>query len=70
MPVTRIVKLAKRTGVRSSSIGAMSKNQRVDKGRLEAEHGELLSHRKPDPPGADIRDVPESSDTRRDEWLL
>ena len=33
----------------------------------------LLSHRKgadePDPPGADIRDVPEASDTQRDEWL-
>ena len=23
----------------------------------------------PDPPGADIRDVPEASDTQRDEWL-
>ena len=34
----------------------------------------MLSHRKgadePDPPGADIRDVPEASDTQRDEWLL
>ena len=56
----------------------MSKNQRVDEGRLEAEHGELdyressddeevrpLLHRKSadesDPPGADIRDVPEAS---------
>ena len=65
----------------------MSKNQRVDEGRLEAEHGELdyrdssedeevmlLPHRKgadePDPPGADIRDVPEASDTPQDEWLL
>ena len=65
----------------------MSKNQRVDEGRLEAEHGELdyrdssddeevrlLPHRKgadePDPPGADIRDVPESLDTQRKEWLL
>ena len=65
----------------------MSKNQRVDEGRLEAEHGELdyressedeevklLSHRndadEPDPPGADIRDVPETLDTQRDEWLL
>ena len=67
--------------------GVFSKNQRVDEGRLEAEHGkldyrdssddeevQLLSHRKganePDPPGADIRDVPEASDTQRDEWLL
>ena len=65
----------------------MSKNQRVDEGQLEAEHGELddrdssddeevmlLPHRKgtdkSDPPGADIRDVPEASDTQRDEWLL
>ena len=63
----------------------MSKNQRVDEGRLEAKHGELdyrdssydekvmlLPHRKgadePDPPGADICDVPEASDTQRDEW--
>ena len=34
----------------------------------------LLPHRKgadeSDPPGADIRDVPEASDTQRDEWLL
>ena len=34
----------------------------------------LFSNRKgadePDPPGADIRDVPEASDTQRDEWLL
>ena len=33
----------------------------------------LLSHRKgadgPDPPGSDIRDVPEASDTQWDEWL-
>ena len=66
---------------------AMSKNQEVDEGRLEAEHGELdyrdvsddvevmlLPHRKgadeSDPPGADIRDVPEALDTQRDEWLL
>ena len=65
----------------------MSKNQRVDEGRLEAEHGELdyrdssddeevmlLPHRKGadehDRPGADIRDVPEASDTQWDEWLL
>ena len=65
----------------------LSKNQIVDEGRLEAEHGELdyressddeevmlLPHRKGsdecDPPGADIRDVPEASDTQRDEWLL
>ena len=65
----------------------MSKNQKVDEGRLEAEHGKLdnrdssddeevklLSHRKgadePDPLGADICDVPEVSDTQRDEWLL
>ena len=35
---------------------------------------ELLSHRKgaggTDPPGADIRDTPEMSDTQRDEWLF
>ena len=34
----------------------------------------LLPHRKgadePHPPGADIRDGPEASDTQRDEWLL
>ena len=34
----------------------------------------LLPHRKgadeSDLPGADIRDVPEASDTQRDEWLL
>ena len=65
----------------------MSKNQGVDEGRLEAEHGELgyrdasdddevmlLPHRRgadeSDPPGADIHDVPEASDTHRDEWLL
>ena len=63
----------------------MSKNQKEDEGRLEAEHGKLdnrdssddvklLSHRKgadePDPLGADIRDVPEASDTQWDEWLL
>ena len=34
----------------------------------------LLPHRKgadePDPPGADIHDVPEASDAQRDEWLL
>ena len=65
----------------------MNKNQRVDEGRLEAEHGELdyrdssddeevmlLTHMKgaeeSDPPGADIRDVPEASNTQRDEWLL
>ena len=65
----------------------MSKNERVDEGRLEAEHGELdytdssddekvmlLPHRKgadeSDPLGADIRDVPEASDTQQDEWLL
>ena len=54
----------------------------MDEGRLEAEHGELdfrdssddeedmlLPHRKgADEP--DIRDVPEASDTQRDEWLL
>ena len=38
------------------------------------EEVKLLSHRKgadePDPPGADIRDVPVVSDTQRDEWLL
>ena len=65
----------------------MIKDQRVDEGRVEAEHGKLdykdssddeevklLPHRKgadePDPPGADIRDVLEASDTLRDEWLL
>ena len=40
----------------------------------EDEEVKLLSHRKgadePDPPGADIREVPEASDTQRDEWLL
>ena len=34
----------------------------------------LLPNRKgadePDPPGADIRDVPEASGTQREEWLL
>ena len=67
--------------------GVLSKNQNMDEGRLEAEHGrldnrdssddeeiKLLSHRKgadePDPPGTDIRDVPEASDTQWDEWLL
>ena len=34
----------------------------------------MLSHRKGadelNPPGADIRDAPEVSDTKRDEWLL
>ena len=66
--------------------GDLIKNQRVDEGRIAAEHGKLdykdssedeevklLSRRKganePDPPGADIRDVPEASDTQRDEWL-
>ena len=39
VPVTRIEKLAKRTGVRSWSICTMSKNQRMDEGRLEAKHG-------------------------------
>ena len=38
------------------------------------EEVELLPHRKgadePDPPGADIRDVPEASGTQREEWLL
>ena len=38
------------------------------------EEVKLLSHRKganePDMPCADIRDVPEASDTQRDEWLL
>ena len=38
------------------------------------EEVELLSHRKgadgTDPIGADIRDMPETSDTQRDEWLL
>ena len=41
---------------------------------LEDEEVKLLSHRKgadePDPPGADIRDVLEASDTQRDKWLL
>ena len=65
----------------------MSKDQRVDDGRLEAEHGKLdyrdstddeevrlLPHTRgvdePDPPGSDIRDEPNTSDTQRDEWLL
>ena len=38
------------------------------------EEVELLSHRKgaggTDPRGADIRDTPEVSDARRDEWLF
>ena len=38
------------------------------------EEVELLSHRKgaggTDPPGADIRDMPEMSDTQWDEWLF
>ena len=38
------------------------------------EEVKLNSHRKGadelDPPGADIRDMPEASDTQRDEWLL
>ena len=37
------------------------------------EEVKLLLHRKgadePDPPGADISDVPEASDTHRDKWL-
>ena len=62
----------------------MSKNQRVDDGRLEAEYGKLdyrvstddeevrlLPNRKgvdePGPPGSDIRDGPNTSDTQRDE---
>ena len=65
----------------------MSKDQRVDDGRLEAEYVKLdyrdstddeevrlLPHRRgmdePDPPGSDIRDGPNTSDTQRDEWLL
>ena len=40
----------------------------------ENEEVKLLSHRKganePDPPGAYICDVPDASDTQRDEWLL
>ena len=65
----------------------MSKDQRVDDGRLEAGHVKLdyrdstddeefklLPHREymdePDPPGSDIRDGPNTSDTQRDEWLL
>ena len=52
----------------------------AEHGRLEykdssdAEEIKLLPHKKgadePDPPGAGIRDVPETSDTLRDEWLL
>ena len=38
------------------------------------EEVKLLPHRKgadePDPPGADIRDVPEASGTQREEWFL
>ena len=38
------------------------------------EEVKLLSHKKgadePDQPGADIRDVPEASDTQRDKWLF
>ena len=38
------------------------------------EEARLLPHRKgadePEPPGADIRDGPKTSDTQRDEWLL
>ena len=41
---------------------------------LDDEEVKLNSHRKgadePDPPGADIHDMPEASDTQRDEWLL
>ena len=65
----------------------MNKDQRVDEGRLEADHVSLdykdftddeevtlLPHRRgmeePDPPGSDIRDRPNTSDTQRDEWLL
>ena len=65
----------------------MSRDQRVDDGQLEAEHGKLdyrdstddeevrlLTHRRgmdePDPPGSDIRDGLNTSDTQRDEWLL
>ena len=67
--------------------GLLDKDQRLNEGRVEAEHGKLdyedpsddeevklLPHRKgtdePDPPAADIRDVPEAPDTQRDEWLL
>ena len=65
----------------------MNKDQRVDDGRLEADHVKLdyrdstddeevrlLPHKRgmdePDPPGSDIRDGPNTSDTQRDEWLL
>ena len=64
----------------------MSKDQRVDDGRLakhvkldnrdstDDEEVRLLPHRRgvdePDPPGSDIRDGPNTSDTQRDEWLL
>ena len=65
----------------------MNIDQRVDEGRLEADHVRLeyrdftndkkvtlLPHRrgmdKPDPPGSDICDRPNTSDTQRDEWLL
>ena len=90
MPVTRIEKLPKRTGIRTLSNikmeGVLDKDQRLGEGRVEAEDGkldyedssddgevELLLPRKGaderDPPGADIRDVPEASGTQREDWF-
>ena len=74
-------------GLEMFSVGTMSRDQIMDGGRMEAEHGkvdykgslddeeiELLLHRKgadgTDPLRAYICDMPETSDTQRDEWLL
>ena len=86
MPVTRIYSGETDRDSELTNF-TMSRDQRVDDDRLEAEHGKLdyrdstddeevrlLPHRRgvdePDPPGSDIRDGPNTSDTQRDEWLL
>ena len=52
-----------------------AEHERLDyKDSSDDEEIKLLPHRKgadePDPPKTDIRDVQETSDTLRDEWLL
>ena len=63
--------------------GVIDKDQRLSEGQVQAEDGklessddaevELLLPRKGadehDPPGVDIRDVPEASDTQREDWF-
>ena len=53
--------------------GVLDKDQRLGEGRVEAEDGKLL-HRKGaderDPPGADIRDVPEASGAQQEDLFL